>query len=45
MLGILRALNGIGDAAVFPSVQTMLSKGTSVKNTGMAFSLNQGRWS
>ena len=41
-LGIFRALNGVGDAAIFPSVQTLLAKGTSANNTGMAFSLNQG---
>lgn len=42
MLAVSRAINGISSAIVFPAIQTLLSKGTSVKNTGMAFSLNQG---
>jgi DHA1 family multidrug resistance protein-like MFS transporter len=41
-LGILRFLNGIANAALFPSVQTLLAKGTPAESTGMAFSLNQG---
>ena len=41
-LGLFRFLNGIGNAAIFPSIQTFLAKGTPASQTGMAFSLNQG---
>lgn len=40
--GIFRFLTGISNAAIFPSVQTLLAKGTPSEFTGMAFSLNQG---
>ncbi|TPR24956.1 MFS transporter [Apilactobacillus timberlakei] len=40
--GIFRFLTGISNAALFPSVQTLLAKGTPDNSTGMAFSLNQG---
>lgn len=40
--GIFRFLTGISNAALFPSVQTLLAKGTPASSTGMAFSLNQG---
>ncbi|MHA8263434.1 MFS transporter [Lactobacillaceae bacterium Melli_B3] len=42
MLGIFRFTNGIGNAGVFPSIQTLFAKGTPHHLTGMAFSLNQG---
>ncbi|UQS87391.1 MFS transporter [Nicoliella spurrieriana] len=42
MLGIFRFINGIGNAGVFPSIQTLFAKGTPPTMTGMAFSLNQG---
>ncbi|WP_157945029.1 MFS transporter [Apilactobacillus quenuiae] len=40
--GFFRFLTGISNAALFPSVQTLLAKGTPASSTGMAFSLNQG---
>lgn len=40
--GVFRFLTGISNAALFPSVQTLLAKGTPDNSTGMAFSLNQG---
>jgi MFS transporter, DHA1 family, multidrug resistance protein len=40
--GVFRFLTGISNAAIFPSVQTLLAKGTPENSTGMAFSLNQG---
>ncbi|UQS84519.1 MFS transporter [Apilactobacillus apisilvae] len=40
--GFFRFLTGISNAALFPSVQTLLAKGTPANSTGMAFSLNQG---
>lgn len=40
--GIFRFLTGVSNAAIFPSVQTLLAKGTPSESTGMAFSLNQG---
>lgn len=40
--GVFRFLTGISNAALFPSVQTLLAKGTPATSTGMAFSLNQG---
>lgn len=40
--GIFRFLTGVSNAAIFPSVQTLLAKGTPSDSTGMAFSLNQG---
>lgn len=40
--GIFRFLTGISNAAIFPSVQTMLANNTPGEFTGMAFSLNQG---
>lgn len=42
IFGIFRFLNGVSNAAIFPSVQTLLAKGTPPELTGMAFSLNQG---
>ncbi|TPR18882.1 hypothetical protein DY138_04510 [Apilactobacillus timberlakei] len=41
--GIFRFLTGISNAALFPSVQTLLAKGTPDNSTGMAFSL-AGYW-
>ncbi|WP_203621211.1 MFS transporter [Apilactobacillus nanyangensis] len=40
--GVFRFLTGVSNAAIFPSVQTLLAKGTPSESTGMAFSLNQG---
>ena len=40
--GVFRFLTGVSNAAIFPSVQTLLAKGTPSGSTGMAFSLNQG---
>lgn len=40
--GLFRFLTGVSNAAIFPSVQTLLAKGTPSSSTGMAFSLNQG---
>lgn len=40
--GVFRFLTGVSNAAIFPSVQTLLAKGTPAESTGMAFSLNQG---
>ncbi|CAI2690686.1 MFS transporter [Apilactobacillus apinorum] len=40
--GVFRFLTGVSNAAIFPSVQTLLAKETPSESTGMAFSLNQG---
>ncbi|UQS87389.1 MFS transporter [Nicoliella spurrieriana] len=40
-LGILRFLVGAANAAVYPTIQTMLAKETPSNMTGMVFSLNQ----
>ncbi len=41
MLGVLRFLVGISNAAIYPVIQTILAKITPSKSTGMVFSLNQ----
>ncbi|MHA8137583.1 MFS transporter [Lactobacillaceae bacterium Scapto_B20] len=41
VLGILRFLVGAANAAVYPTIQTMLAKETPNSLTGMVFSLNQ----
>ncbi|MBW1605122.1 MFS transporter [Lactobacillus sp. Sy-1] len=41
ILGVLRFLVGAANAAVYPTIQTMLAKETPSSLTGMVFSLNQ----
>lgn len=41
VLGILRFLVGISNAAIYPIIQTLLAKKTPAGSTGMVFSLNQ----
>ncbi|MCK8624926.1 MFS transporter [Apilactobacillus xinyiensis] len=41
MLGVLRFLVGISNAAIYPVIQTILAKITPSESTGMVFSLNQ----
>ena len=41
VLMLLRLLTGISDAAILPSVQTLLTKNTSTENTSIVFSYNQ----
>ncbi|GLB46439.1 MFS transporter [Philodulcilactobacillus myokoensis] len=41
ILGILRFLVGISNAAIYPTIQTLIAKASPTSKTGMAFSLNQ----